>query len=74
MAQCRRVGVVYEGNLDVLVQDYEYQSGDYLLIEIINSLDENEVLANVRKTFHIEQLKELDREYASCCVRILLGE
>jgi hypothetical protein len=74
LAQCRRVGVVYEGNLDVLVQDYEYQSGDYLLIEIINSLDENEVLANVRKTFQIEQLKELDREYASCCVRILLGE
>lgn len=74
LAQCRRVGVVYAGNLDVLVQDYEYQTGDYLLVEIINSLDENEVLKNLQKTFHIEQLKELDREYASCCVRILLGE
>jgi hypothetical protein len=74
LAQCRRVGVVYEGNLDVLVSDYEYQSGDYLLVEIINSLDENEVLKKVQKTFQIEQLKELDREYASCCVRILLGE
>lgn len=74
LAQCRRVGIVYEGNLDVLLQDYQYKSGEYLLVEIINSLDENEVIEKVKRTFQLEQLKEQNREYASCCVRILLGE
>lgn len=74
LAQCRRVGVVYESNLEVLAEDYHYQSGDYLLVEIINSLDENEVLEKVRNELGVEGLKELEREYASCAVRILLGE
>ncbi len=74
LAQCRNVGIVYESNLSVLKETYTYQSGDYLLVEIVNSLDENIVLENVRKMFGIESLKELDREYAGCAVRILLGE
>lgn len=73
LAQCRKVGVVYESNLDVLKEEYVYQNGDYLLIEIVNSLDENSVLEKVKKTFHVEYLQELDREYAGCAVRILLG-
>ena len=74
MAQCRRVGVVYESNLNVLAEEYRYQSGDYLLIEIINNLDVDIILEKVRKTLGVESLKELDREHASCCVRILLGQ
>lgn len=74
LAQCRRVGVVYKSNMEVLTVDYEYRSGDYLLVEIINSLDENEILPMVQKAFGVEKLKELDRVYGSCAVRILLGE
>lgn len=74
LAQCDRVGVVYESNIDVLSEDYTYESGRYLLIEIINHLDEDIVLENVRKSLGVEALRELDRVYGGCAVRILLGE
>ena len=74
MAQCRRVGIVFEDNLDVLAEDYRYQSGDYLLVEITNSLDENTVLKKVREKLGVEVLKELGREPGSGCIRILLGQ
>lgn len=74
LAQCDRVGVVYESNLDILAEDYNYESGRYLLIEVINSLEEDIVLEKVRKVLGVEELKELEREYASGVTRILLGK
>lgn len=74
LAQCDRVGVVYESNVDLLRDDYTYESGRYLLVEIIHHLDENTVLENVRKSLGVEALRELDRTYGGCAVRILLGE
>ena len=74
LAQCKRVGVVYESNLDVLVPDYAKEAGDYLLVEIIHFLDENIVLEKVLETLGATDMKEISRENASCSVRILLGK
>lgn len=72
LAQCKRVGVVYESNLDILAADYAQEAGDYLLVEVINFLDENIVLDKVLKSFDATNYKEISRDYANCSVRILL--
>ena len=72
LAQCKRVGVVYESNLDILAADYAKKAGDYLLVEVINFLDENIVLDKVLKSFDAMNYKEISRDYANCSVRILL--
>ncbi len=72
LAQCKRVGVVYESNLDILAADYAQEAGDYLLVEVINFLDENIVLDKVLKSFDATSFKEISRDYTNCSVRILL--
>ena len=72
LAQCNRVGVVYEGNIDILAADYPKESGDYLLVEVTNFLDENVVLNKVLKSLGATNYKEISRDYANCSVRILL--
>ena len=74
LAKCNRVGVVYESNIDILAADYPQNAGDYLLVEIINFLDENVVLDKVLKSLNAANFKEIGREYANCSVRILLGK
>ena len=72
LAQCNRVGVVYEGNIDILATDYMQKAGDYLLVEVINFLDENVVLDKVLKSLGATNYKEISRDYTNCSVRILL--
>lgn len=72
LAQCNRVGVVYESKIDVLAADYLQGAEDYLLVEIINFLDEKVVLDKVLKSLGATNFKEISREYANCSVRILL--
>lgn len=74
LAQCNRVGVVYESNIDILAEEYPTEAGDYLLVEVINFLDENVVLDKVLKGLNVTNFKEINREYANCSVRILLGK
>lgn len=74
LAQCENVGVVYESNIGILAEDYIYQTGDYLLVEIINHLDTEKVLLNVQEALQVTELRELERTYGSNCVRILLGQ
>ncbi len=73
LAQCNRVGVVYESNIDVLAADYFTDQGDYLLVEIINHLEEDLVLEKVLQSLNITEFEEIDREYANCSTRILLS-
>lgn len=74
MAQCRRVGVVYESNFSVLQQDYEYQSGDCLMVYIQNGMDVESVLERVHEAFGTGHLQEVSRENSSGAVRILLSD
>ncbi len=74
LAQCERVGVVYESDIAVLAEGYTYESGDYLLVEMIQHLDIENVLSKVQEALKVTNLRELERTYGSNCVRILLGE
>ncbi len=73
-AQARRVGVVYESNLEVLGANYERQYGDYLMVFVQKNMDEEEVLAKVKKCLGVEHLREVSRSMGGSAVRILLGE
>lgn len=72
LAQCRRVGVVYESNLEVLKPDYEYHTGDYLMVYIQKNMDIEQVLAKVHDVLGTSELKEVSRQNSSGAVRILL--
>ncbi len=74
LAQCRRVGVVYESNLEVLKPDYKYCTGDYLLVYIQKNMDIEQVLARVHDVFGTGELKEVSRQNSSGAVRILLTD
>lgn len=71
LAQCRRVGVVYESNLAVLQEDYSYNTGDYLLVCIQLGMDEEAVLEKVHATLGTKELKEVSRTEGGTAVRIL---
>ncbi len=73
MAQCRKVGVVYESNLATLQPEYHCQSGDYLLLYIQKNMDVDNVLRKVHETFGTQGLEEVYRENSSGAVRILLS-
>lgn len=74
LAKCRRVGVVYESNLSVLQADYEYCSGDYLMVYIQKNMDIESVLSKVHDTFGTGDLHEISRENSGSAVRILLSD
>lgn len=72
-AQARKVGVVYESNLEVLSAGYTHQYGDYLMVFIQKNLDEEAVMKKVKETFGVEHLTEVSRSTGGSAVRILLG-
>lgn len=74
LAQCKRVAVTYYSSLPSLAEDYEYQSGDNLLIAIQKDMDINAMLQEVRELFGVEALMEIERQYGTTAVRILLTE
>ena len=74
MAQCNRIGVVYESEISILAPDYNYQPGDYLLVEMVSHMDTDSVLLKVRETLGVTDLNEVNRSYGSNCIRILLGD
>lgn len=73
-AQARTVGVVYEADMDVLSTGYTHQNGDFLMVFIQKSMDEETVLAQVKKTLGVEDLTEISRSMGGSAVRILLGD
>lgn len=72
-AKCDYVGIVYESNLEVLAADYTYVPGQYLLVEMVNHMDPDQIVAEVKDAFKLHNLKELYRGEGSNCYRILLG-
>lgn len=74
LAQCDNVAVVYHAQLDCLKDDYEYASGDVLMVSIQKDMDIEGVLADVKKVLEVEELKESTRLYGATAVSILLTE
>ena len=74
LAQCRRVGIVYESNLNVLSSEYEYCAGDYLLIYVQKNMNVDQVIDKIHEIFGTGELKEVSRQNSSCAVRILLTD
>ncbi len=74
LAQCDRVGVVYASNIEVLAEDYAYESGRYLLVEMIKHMDIEETLFEVKQVLNVSELREINRSQGGNVVRILLGE
>lgn len=74
LAQCRRVAVAYHSSLPLLTESYEYQPGDTVLVAIQRDMDVEAVLQEVRQLFGLEGVVEIDRQYGSTAVRILLSE
>ncbi len=72
LAKCNRVGVVYESNLEILAEDYAQNAGEYLAIMVNYSLDADSILQRVRDSFHIEDMREIRRDYGGNVLRILL--
>lgn len=61
LAKCERVAVVYESNLESLRGTYERQSGETLMVAVLDGLDVETVLEKVREVFEVEDLIETDR-------------
>lgn len=74
LAKCRRVGIVYESDLPVLKADYDYNSGDYLLVYIQKNMDIEGTLEKVHDTLGTGDLTELSREYSGSAIRILYSD
>ena len=74
LAQCRRVGIVYESNIEVLKPDYVYCPGDYLLVYIQKNMDVEQVLSKLHDTLGTGELKEVSRQNSGGAVRILLTD
>lgn len=74
LAKCRRVGVVYESNLSVLQEGYQYTEGDYLMVCVRYDMDEDAVLAKVHETLGTKDLREVSRTDGSTATRILFAK
>ncbi len=74
LAQCRRVGVTYLSDMGRLGEDYEYRTGDVLMIAIQKDMDVENVLAQAREVLGVEGLAEMGRETGSTSVRITLAD
>lgn len=72
LAKCRNVGVAYYSDAHVLAADYAYQAGDYLMIAIQKEMEVDEILAEMRVLFGVEDLDELYRTYGNTAVRVVL--
>ena len=72
LAQCDRVGVVYESNLAALKDDKVYTQEDNILLIVRNGLDTEKVLASVNETLFENALREVSRDAGASCTRIWL--
>lgn len=72
LAKCKRVGVVYERNLELLAEEYANEPGEYLAVMVNYNLDAESVLQRVRESFHVEDMTEVRRDYGGNVLRILL--
>lgn len=70
LAQCKRVGIVYESNISVLSEEYEYQEGDNLMICVHNQMDVDDVIRKVQESLGAESLREISRENGTNVVRV----
>ena len=73
-AQARKVGVVYESDINVLSAGYTRQRGDFLMVLIQKNMDEEVVLEQVKNALGVEDLTEISRSMGGSAVRILLGD
>lgn len=74
LAKCRKIGVVYESALEILKEEYTYQSGDYLMVCVQKNMDVEQVLQRVRETLGTNELIEVSRTNGGSAVRILLTD
>jgi hypothetical protein len=72
LAQCRRVGVVYDTELACLAEDYTYRTGDYVMVAVQNDLDVEEVVAQVCSVLNLEDMIEIHRQQGATAVRVML--
>lgn len=72
LAQCDRVGVVYESNLAALKDDKVYTQEDNILLIVRNGLNTEKVLASVNETLFDNALLEVSRDAGASCTRIWL--
>lgn len=73
LARCRKVGVTYLSDMGRLAEDYEYQTGDVLVIAVQQDMDVEAVLAQAKKEFGVEDLTEISRDRGSTSVRVTLA-
>lgn len=72
LAECRRVGVVYESELSCLADGYDYRDGEWVIVAVSDELDQEAVLQKVKSTLGIEAAAESFREEGSTTTRIYL--
>lgn len=72
LARCRRVGVVYESELECLAEDCDYREGQWVIVAVSDELDGEAVLQRVRETLGLEGAVERYREKGSTTTRIYL--
>lgn len=72
LARCRRVGVVYESELECLAEDCDYREGQWVIVAVSDELDDEAVLQRVRETLGLERAVERYREKGSTTTRIYL--
>lgn len=72
LARCRRVGVVYESELECLAEDDDRREGQWVIVAVSDELDGEAVLQRVRETLSLEGAIERYREKGSTTTRIYL--
>lgn len=71
LARCRRVGVVYESDLECLDDGYRYEPGEWIILAVSQELEPEEVLEETRQALRL-QAEEKFREDGSNSTRIYL--
>lgn len=73
LAQCRSIGMGYRSELKTLADDYQYDRDSNLMIAVWVGQDVDEVVEEVKETFHVTHLQETDRVYNSGMTMVWLG-
>lgn len=74
LAQCKTVGIVYDTQIDVMSEEYQFESGEHLMLYVQNELDVDVVVENVHSALGTGKLKEIFREKDANTTRIVFAE
>lgn len=74
LAQCKTVGVVYDTQIEVMSEEYQFETGEHLMLYVQNELDVEAVIADVHSALGTGTLKEISRETDANATRIVFAE